>query len=76
MRTYKNKIYNCKVINYDGDILHDKDYFSLLEMSEDLGLTKATIYNINARHSNYNEQYKNFKYYPKIEINKINSEKL
>ena len=43
MRTYKNKIYNCKVINYDGNIIHDKDYYSLLEMSEDLGLTKATI---------------------------------
>jgi len=73
MRIYKNKLnYNCKVFDYNGNCIHDKNYRTLPQISEDLNLSKDIIYNISSRKHNYNTTYKNFKYQPKIEIYRIN----
>tara|TARA_R110000772_G_scaffold52267_5_gene119909 strand:+ start:1031 stop:1258 length:228 start_codon:yes stop_codon:yes gene_type:complete len=71
MRTHKNKIYNCKVKDYFGTIIHDIDYYTLQEIALELGLSKDIIYNINSRKGNYNTIYKNFIFQPTIEISKI-----
>lgn len=71
MRTLKNLIYNCKVINFDGLCIHDKDYHTLKDVALDLHLTNDVVYNISSRKGNYNTLYKRFKYQPEIIINKI-----
>ena len=72
MRTHKNKIYNCKVIDYNDDIIHDVDYYTLLEVAADLGLSKDSIYNISCRKNNLNVFLSNFKYGVRIYVEKIN----
>lgn len=72
MRTSKKEFnYNCKVIDYNGNCIHDKNYITLPEIALDLQMSKDVIYNISSRKGNYNTYYKNFKYQPKIEILRI-----
>ena len=72
MRTLKDKPnYNCKVYDYEGNCIHNKDYVTLPQIASDLNVSKDTIYNISSRKGNYNTIYKNFKYQPKIEIYRI-----
>ena len=73
MRTNKNKIYGCKVYDYKDELIHDKEYYSIKEIAEDLDLPIHSCYNITAkcRTGNYNTSYKNFIYQPKIEIYKL-----
>tara|TARA_R110002124_G_scaffold77810_2_gene208108 strand:- start:293 stop:532 length:240 start_codon:yes stop_codon:yes gene_type:complete len=72
MRTSKNKNnYNCKVYDFEGTCIHDKDYIKLPDIAEDLKVSKDVVYNISSRPGNYNSQYKTFKYQPKINIVKI-----
>ena len=75
MRTFKDTHnYSCKVIDFNGNCIHSKEYKTLPEIAEDLNLSKDIIYNISSRKGNYNTFYKNFKYQPKIEISRINKD--
>tara|TARA_R110002126_G_scaffold146267_1_gene292217 strand:- start:2031 stop:2270 length:240 start_codon:yes stop_codon:yes gene_type:complete len=72
MRTFKKENnYNCKIIDFNGNCIHNKDYRTLPEIAVDLQLSKDVIYNLSSRKGNYNTLYKNFKYQPKIEISRI-----
>tara|TARA_R110000822_G_scaffold27223_2_gene81472 strand:+ start:999 stop:1226 length:228 start_codon:yes stop_codon:yes gene_type:complete len=75
MRTHKNKIYNCKVIDWENNIIHDDDYFTLIDVAKELGLSKDRIYNISCRKYNLHTYLNDFKYAPKVIIEKINLEK-
>tara|TARA_R110000823_G_scaffold301545_2_gene422579 strand:- start:2990 stop:3229 length:240 start_codon:yes stop_codon:yes gene_type:complete len=63
--------YTCKILDYNGECIHNKDYKTLPEIADDLQLSKDVIYNISSRKGNYNTLYKKFKYQPKIEIYRI-----
>lgn len=61
--------YNCCIKDHNNNIIHNEDYKTLKEISNDLGLTHAMVYDLNTRKRD--AKYSKFKYYPKIEINKI-----
>ena len=65
----KKDCFNCKIVLNENE-LHNKDYKSLKEISEDLGLSYAIIADLsNGRKQS--KKYDNFKYQPKIEISRI-----
>lgn len=64
----KNR-FNCKITDHENKEIHNKDYKTLQEISNDLGLTKSMVYDLSSRKRDL--KYTKFKYYPKIEINKI-----
>jgi hypothetical protein len=63
------KRFNCIIKDYKDEIIHNEEYCTLKEISEDLGLTNAMVYDLSSRKRDL--KYSKFKYYPKIEINKI-----
>lgn len=63
------KRFNCIVKSHTDEIIHNEDYCTLKEISQDLGLTTAMVYDLSSRKRDL--KYSKFKYYPKIEINKI-----
>ena len=63
------KRFNCCIKDHNDNIIHNEDYNTLKEISKDLGLTNAMVYDLNSRRRDL--KYSRFKYYPKIEINKI-----
>ena len=72
-RTLKNYIYECKIYNHKDELIHNKEYHSIKEISADIELPMHSCYNITAkcRNGNYNTMYKNFIYQPKIYIIKL-----
>ena len=64
-----NKKYNCCVKDHEDNIIHNEDYSTLKQIGSDLGLTNAMVYDLSSRKRD--AKYSRFKYYPKIEINKI-----
>ena len=69
-------MFNCKVYQNNNDqeiILLCKEFNSLKEIANELGLTYSQVADFSSRRSKKN--YKNFKYFPKIEINRIYKEK-
>jgi hypothetical protein len=68
-------MFNCKVYQNSGDqeiILLCKNFKSLNEIAEELGLTYSQVADFSSRRPKKN--YKNFKFFPKIEINRIYKE--
>tara|TARA_R110002096_G_scaffold312585_1_gene506909 strand:+ start:63 stop:287 length:225 start_codon:yes stop_codon:yes gene_type:complete len=63
------KRFNCCVKDHNDNIIHNEDYNTLKEIGNELGLTNAMVYDLNSRKRDL--KYSRFKYYPKIEINKI-----
>ena len=63
------KRFNCCIKDHNDNIIHNEDYKTLKDISSDLGLTNAMVYDLNTRKRD--AKYSKFKYYPKIEINKI-----
>ena len=61
------KRFNCTVKNYKGEIIHNKDYCRLSDIVDNLGLTKAQVYDLHSRPI----KEKNFIFDNKISINKI-----
>ena len=54
MRTFKDyNNYSCKVIDYNGNCIHNKEYKTLPEIADDLNLSKDVIYNISSRKGNF-----------------------
>ena len=68
----KQNNYICKVFNFKGECIHDKEYITLPEIATDLNVSKDVIYNISSRKGNYNTMYKKFIFQPVIEITRIN----
>ena len=65
-------MFNCKIYqnNHDEEIvLLCKNFKSLKEISEELGLTYSQVADFSARRPKKN--YKDFKFFPKIEITRI-----
>tara|TARA_R100000734_G_C3305095_1_gene95611 strand:- start:568 stop:861 length:294 start_codon:yes stop_codon:yes gene_type:complete len=58
--------YNCK-ITQNGVELHNKDYISLKDISNELGLSYHIVANISSNRKP-NKKTSNFIYFPKIEI--------
>jgi len=65
-------MFNCKIYHDEDNILHNQDYKCLKEISEDLGLTYQQVADLSSRKEKKN--YQNFKFFPKIEINRIKKE--
>jgi hypothetical protein len=68
-------MFNCKVYQNSEDreiILLCKDFKSLNEIAQELGLTYSQVADFSSRRPKKN--YKNFKFFPKIEINRIYKE--
>ncbi len=61
--------FNCK-ITQNGVELHNKDYLSLKDISNDIGLSYAVVANISTNRK-MNKKTSNFIYFPKIEITKL-----
>jgi len=70
----KNNCFNCK-INLNGDLIHDKDYPTLKDISSDIGLSYNIIADISSQRKK-NHAYNNFKYQPKIDIQRINNKEV
>ena len=65
----KKDCFNCKIVLNENE-LHNKDYKSLKEISEDLGLSYSIIADLsNGRKQS--KKYDNFKYQPKISISRL-----
>jgi hypothetical protein len=63
----KKICYNC-VVKIGDIIIHDQDYISLKDIATELDLTYYQVANISA--GRYKDKT-NFKYQPRISINKI-----
>ena len=66
----KNNCFNCK-IHLNGDLIHDVDYVTLKDISNDIGLSYNIIADISSQRKK-NHAYKNFKYQPQVDIQRIN----
>lgn len=65
-------MFNCKIYHNDDVILLNKDFKTLNEISIELGLTYQQVADFSSRKQKKN--YQKFKYFPKIEINRIQKE--
>lgn len=65
--------FNCKV-SINGNILHDKQYKTLKEISNELNLSYQQVADYSANRVK-RRQTNNFIYYPQVEITKIKEEK-
>jgi hypothetical protein len=68
MRSLKN-CFNCE-ISQNGEILHNKDYITLRDISDDIGLSYSIIADISSGRKK-NQKYNNFKFMPKIKITRL-----
>tara|TARA_R110000772_G_scaffold27755_1_gene70465 strand:- start:388 stop:603 length:216 start_codon:yes stop_codon:yes gene_type:complete len=68
--------FNCKIYHDIGDntsmTLHNRDYNCLRDIANDLGLTYQQVADLSSRKDK--KKYQEFKYFPKIEINRIKKE--
>ena len=66
-------MYNCKIYHELGVstsmTLHNQDYKCLKDIGDDLGLTYQQVADLSSRKEK--KKYQQFKYFPKIEITKI-----
>lgn len=69
-------MFNCKIYHDTGDntsmTLHNRDYNCLRDIANDLGLTYQQVADLSSRKDK--KKYQEFKYFPKIEINRIKKE--
>ncbi len=61
--------FNCK-ITQDGKELHNEDYITLKDISDDIGLSYNIVADISCGRKK-NLKYNNFKYFPKVEITRL-----
>jgi hypothetical protein len=66
----KTNCFNCQII-LNSKIIHDKDYITLKDISDELGLSYNIIADISCQRKK-NHAYKNFIYQPIINIKRIN----
>ena len=69
-------MFNCKIFHDIGEntsmTLHNQDYKCLKEIATDLGLSYQQVADLSSRKEK--KKYQEFKYFPKIEINRIKKE--
>ena len=69
-------MFNCKIYHDIGETtsmtLHNQDYKCLKDIAEDLGSTYQQVADLSSRKEK--KEYQKFKYFPKIEINRIKKE--
>jgi len=63
-----------KGTNENENILHNKNYKTLKEISSELGLTYQQVADLSSRKQL--KKYQEFKYFPKIEIKRIKKQSL
>ncbi len=68
------KRFNCIIKDHKDEIIHNEEYCTLKEISQDLGLTNAMVYDLSSRRRDL--KYSKFRYYPKIEITKLKENKI
>ena len=66
----KNNCFNIK-ITQNENVLHDKDYVTLKDGADDIGLSYSIIADISCGRKK-NKCYEKFKFMPHIEITRIN----
>ncbi len=69
----KTNCFNCQ-ITLNNLSIHDKNYITLKDIADELGLTYNVVADISSGRKK-NHSYLNFKYQPKIEITRINKNK-
>jgi len=66
-------MYNCKIYHNIGEntsmTLHNRDYKSLNDIANDLGLTYQQVADLSSRREK--KKYQQFKFFPKIDITRI-----
>ena len=66
-------MFNCKIYHDIGETtsmtLHNQDYKCLKDIASDLGLSYQQVADLSSR--KIKKDYQKFKYFPKIEINRI-----
>ncbi len=69
-------MFNCKIYHAIGEntgvTLHNQDYKCLKDIAEDIGLTYQQVADLSSRREK--KKYQEFKFFPKIEINRIKKE--
>lgn len=70
----KTNCWNCKITQQTNE-LHNKDYLTLKEIADDIGLSYYIVADISSGRKT-NKKYDKFIYQPNIEINRINSNDL
>ena len=68
MKSKKNK-WVC-VIHIDGTEVHNKNYMSLEDIGDDIGLSKNICYDLSSRKTSF-KKYKDCKFFPVISINRL-----
>ena len=66
----KTNCFNCK-ITQNGTELLNQDFITLKDISDATGLTYHQVADISAKRTKLNK-YDNFKFFPKIQITRIN----
>tara|TARA_R110001592_G_scaffold164211_6_gene398254 strand:+ start:903 stop:1124 length:222 start_codon:yes stop_codon:yes gene_type:complete len=71
-------MYNCKIYHNIGEntsmTLHNRDYKSLNDIANDLGLTYQQVADLSSRREK--KKYQQFKFFPKIDITRIKKESI
>jgi len=71
-------MYNCKIYHNIGEntsmTLHNRDYKSLNDIANDLGLTYQQVADLSSRKEK--KKYQQFKFFPKIDITRIKKESI
>jgi len=65
----KTPCFNC-LIEQNNNVLHDKDYITLKDISDDIGLSYSIIADLSSGRKK-NAKYNKFIYHPKITIRRI-----
>lgn len=65
----KNNCFNCKITQNDME-LHNQDYLTLKDLADDIGLSYHIIADLHSGRRKNNKRQQ-FKFQPKIEINRI-----
>ena len=58
------------VINLNGEEVHNKEYLSLEDIGNDIGLTKTICFDLSSGRTTH-KKYSNCKYFPIITINRL-----
>lgn len=68
----KNNCFNCKITQNEME-LHNKDYQTLKDLADDIGLSYHIVADLHSGRRKNNKRQQ-FKYQPKINISRIENE--
>ena len=70
----KHNCFRC-VVQLEDNIIHDKKYKTLQEISDELGLSYGMVADFSSGRKKHNK-YNNFKYFPQVKIDRIKKEEI